>query len=435
MLPSQRIVSCLGRRAVAPATALLTLGLLSSVVACRGPEEVDAVAAEPAAAAAAELLLASPVNHLDTTAREPMIVEHPDGTLFVAGYQRENPAVEQPPQLWRSRDGGLGWERVDVGAVADGAEGNSDVDLAIAPDGALYYLTMGFDRTVGEGTHVAVGISRDVGETWSWSFLSHDRRVDRPWIVIAPDGSAHVIWNDGNGVSYRASRDSAASWSETRRIAPRGGSSHLAVGPRGELAVRVTPLSASGAQRDDDAEWILVSEDSGATWVRRAPPGERVFAGLGMEEEVPRWVEPIAWDSGGALYYLWSTGAEMRLAGSRDRGLSWTTWTIARGEQNKFYPYLIARAPAELAATWFSGSGDALVAHAALIDTHGKEPIVRNTPPFRTDSWTPTDPPARDPAGEYLPIIFLSDGDLAVASPIQDAAAERFGFTFWRIQR
>ena len=32
------------------------------------------------------LSLSSPVDHLDMVAREPMIVEHPDGTLFVGGF-------------------------------------------------------------------------------------------------------------------------------------------------------------------------------------------------------------------------------------------------------------------------------------------------------------------------------------------------------------
>jgi hypothetical protein len=32
------------------------------------------------------LTLAEPINHLDVVAGEPMIVEHPDGTLFVGGF-------------------------------------------------------------------------------------------------------------------------------------------------------------------------------------------------------------------------------------------------------------------------------------------------------------------------------------------------------------
>ncbi|MGD8330312.1 MAG: hypothetical protein PVJ49_12840, partial [Acidobacteriota bacterium] len=160
MLPSSRTVSSCRRQFATPVTRLSAVVLMVLLLGCGGGDRVDSKASgNPAAAAAnppaVELTLAPPINHLDTTAREPMLVEHPDGTLFVAGYQRENPVVEQPPELWRSRDGGLGWERVDVGSVADGAVGNSDVDLAISPDGALYYLTMGFDRTVGEGTHVA----------------------------------------------------------------------------------------------------------------------------------------------------------------------------------------------------------------------------------------------------------------------------------------
>src|SRR5687767_8791435 len=85
------------------------------------------------------------VEHIDVVAREPMLVEHPNGTLFVAGYG------EPRPTLWKSLDRGATWSRVDVGTEAEGAAGNSDVDLAIAPDGTLYFASMTFDRAAGEG--------------------------------------------------------------------------------------------------------------------------------------------------------------------------------------------------------------------------------------------------------------------------------------------
>jgi hypothetical protein len=53
------------------------------------------------------------VEHLDRLAREPMVVELSDGTLFMSGYDNN---AEQSPGLWRSRDHGATWESVNVGA-------------------------------------------------------------------------------------------------------------------------------------------------------------------------------------------------------------------------------------------------------------------------------------------------------------------------------
>ena len=217
------------------------------------------------------LTLREPVHQLDALAREPMLVEHPDGTLFVTGYEGRN----ESPDLWKSGDGGATWERVDVGSPADGAVGNSCVDLAVAPDGTLYFITMGFIADKMEGTHVTVGVSHDVGASWTWTYLSQDQYDDRPWVEVAPDGTAHAIWNDGAGVSYAVSTDGGRSWTERERIHPQGGSSHLAIGRSGELAVRVTPLSASGNQYDEGVDLIAVSTDGGKSWQKEAPPGTR----------------------------------------------------------------------------------------------------------------------------------------------------------------
>ena len=48
----------------------------------------------------ATLVLAQRVDHIDVVAREPMVAEHPNGTLFVAGYG------EPHPTLWKSVDRG-----------------------------------------------------------------------------------------------------------------------------------------------------------------------------------------------------------------------------------------------------------------------------------------------------------------------------------------
>jgi hypothetical protein len=218
--------------------------------------------------------------------REPSLAQHPDGTLFAAGYSRDPAEANDPPNLFRSTDGGATWTQVDVGTVAEGALGNSDVDLKIGPDGSLYFLTMGFDRSVGEGIHVALGVSRDVGGTWSWRYISRTRFDDRPWVGVTPDA----------------------------RITGSGGSSHLAIGPSGEIAVRVAPGSASGIRVDPEADHIAISLDDGRSWALKPAPGERTW------DEVPRWVEPIAWDTRGRLFSLWSEGSQLRLGWSQDHG-------------------------------------------------------------------------------------------------------------------
>jgi len=66
----------------------------------------------------AKLIIAQKVDHLDKLAREPMIVQHPDGSLFVTGYSNEDTV----PKIWKSKDEGATWERLNVGTQADRAK-------------------------------------------------------------------------------------------------------------------------------------------------------------------------------------------------------------------------------------------------------------------------------------------------------------------------
>jgi hypothetical protein len=106
----------------------------------------------------------------------------------------------------------------------------------------------------------------------------------------------------------------------------------------------------------------------------------------------------------------------------------------------RYFPYLVARGHGELAIAWFSGRGETLYAHVARLHVSRRDALPRliESQPLRTDSWgggrSVNDPQYRDTAGEYLGLTFLRDGGLALVSPIQNRRAQRFGFSFWKIE-
>lgn len=223
--------------------------------------------------------------------------------------------------------------------------------MVVGQDDTLYFVTMSFDNGVGEGTRITIGVSKNEGATWSWKTLSENRFDDRPWVAVAADGTAHVIWNDGKGVCHAVSKDGGSSWNTLPRVHDQGGSSHLAIGPHGKVAVRITPLSASGNTFTPGVDLIAVSRDAGKAWRKYAAPGQRDwspdsdmphFPSPNLKG-TPRWVEPVAWDASGALYYLWGSQKGFWLARSLDQGETWGSWHIIDRDEVSYFPYLIAR--------------------------------------------------------------------------------------------
>ncbi|MEM8901750.1 MAG: sialidase family protein [Bacteroidota bacterium] len=386
-----------------------------------------------------ELIIKNKIDHLSSLAREPMVAEHPNGSLFVTGYTNGTDS----PQLWESKDGGKNWQAVYVGSAEDGAQGNSDVDLFIDDEGNIFLLSMtytklpedleNFDFSTMKGEQITLGVSRDEGQSWDWQFISRGDYDDRPWITATTNGNLHIIWNDGKGVHHRVSKDAGESWDEMPAVNPKGGSSHMTSGPDGQLAVRVSPMSASGFQMDEGVDLIRLSLDQGESWKDVSLPGNRDW-NQDMSG-IPRWVEPLAFDTDNTLYAMWSEGSQMKLAKSADNGDSWEEFIISQGQDTTYFPYMVASEQG-LLCTWLSGFSENIRHHAAVVNIDEDVVKVHSIDPQKLDIWSrfAVGTYERYTGGEYFPIIPLSNGNIGMVTTIQNAKAERLGFSWWELK-
>ena len=386
-----------------------------------------------------ELIIKNKIDHITTLAREPMLCEHPNGTLFVTGYRNSSDS----PQLWKSMDVGKTREKVEVGTRAEGAIGNSDVDLFIDGKGNIYLLSMtytkvpenleGFDFSSMKGSRIVVGISKDEGQSWNWKTISEKDYDDRPWITATTDGSLHIIWNDGNGVHHVVSTDEGETWQTQADIYEKGGSSFLAQGYNKQLAVRVAPLSASGFKMDEGVDLLRLSLDNGKTWKDVDIPGKRSWSQ--DLSGIPRWVEPVAWDEEDKLYMLWSEGKSLQLGISPDNGNSWKEYPVAQSADTLYFPYMQISKEGIL-CTWVSGFNNDIKHHAAVLKLEEDKINTYAIAPQKIDIWSrfAVGDYQRATGGEYFPIIPLSNGNLGMVTTIQNSQATREGFTWWELQ-
>ncbi|HAA15176.1 MAG TPA: hypothetical protein DCE41_27160 [Cytophagales bacterium] len=386
------------------------------------------------------LSLGDPVEVEGRLAREPMVQQHPNGDLFLSGYSIPSPF------MYRSSDHGRTWTEIDLNLPEDGPVGNSDIDIKIGADGTVYLLQMYFDLEVFEGKLVNIGVGRNNGTDWTWSSISMERFDDRPWLEIDPEGTLHVIWNDGAGVKYARSNDGGITWVRQPLIYPSGGSSHFTSGPNGELIARISPFSASGwVLEENGPDFMALSLDRGNTWKIKEVPGLRVWNQVfgAFDGLIPRWVEPMAFDAAGDLYYFWSEGTTMHLARSTDLGDTWQSWQVFEGAELAYYQWMIGGAEGELGVSWFTGVNETLKVHAGLIELKEDEtgelvPLLTEVTPFDIRAETRPDVDGniyKETAGEYIPLIFLENGEMGAVTPIQERDPQVFGFVWHPIER
>lgn len=385
-----------------------------------------------------ELIVKNKIDHITSLAREPMVCEHPNGTLFITGYRN----VSDSPQLWKSNDEGRTWLKVNVGSKKEGAIGNSDVDLFIDEKGNIYLLSMtftklpddlrDFDYSSMKGQRIALGISKDEGQSWNWKTISEKDFDDRPWITATTDGTIHIIWNDGNGIHHSISNNEGNTWQNKTDIFPNGGSSFLANGYSDQLAVRVAPLSASAHKMDENIDLIRLSLDNGKTWEDVEIPGNRTWTQ--DLSGIPRWVEPLAWDKEGKLYMLWSEGQTLHLGITDDNGKSWKEHSVVKSMDTLYFPYMEISEKGIL-CTWVSGFNENIKHNAAILNIEEGNLQINAIEPQKLDIWSrfQNGDYQRSTGGEYFPIIPLKNGNFGMVTTIQNSKAGREGFTWWEL--
>jgi hypothetical protein len=220
-------------------------------------------------------------------------------------------------------------------------------------------------------------------------------------------------------------------WQRRSDISAKGGSSFLANGYNGQLAVRVVPKSAAGHRLDEGVDLIKLSLDNGDTWTDVELPGKRAWTW--EYSRIPRWVEPLAWDKEGRLYALWSEEEELKLGISNDNGNTWHEHTVAQSPDLIYYPYM-KMSEKGILCTWVSGFDQDILHHAAVLNVKETGIKTYTMAQSKLDIWRKRNEIyQRTTAGEYFPIIPLSNGNFGMVTAIRNPKANRMGFTWWEL--
>lgn len=356
-------------------------------------------------------------------AREPAILETPDGSLWVAGfwgfarhteYRGTAQNIAQGPLVWKSQDSGKTWRRLAPGTPVDGAVSNSDLDLAADAKGGFYLTALSYysvptpvapPADPATTLTVVVGATLDGGATWRWTRLDQGSARSHPWVAADPAGNIHVVWSDGQGIRHSASADRGATWRTLARVhATASEAGGIVAAPDGTLAVRTTSLSKPPGPNDDG---IAVSKDGGATWTFRPVPAQRASS------QTPRGFDGASFDGAGRLYYAWADGTEVFVADSVDHGHTWRVHVVVEEPEgaSPYFPYLRAGPAGEIALTWFRRTGDAVaprVAHGTHLDT--------DAPMFRIASFV--EKTGGTNHADYYQATILRAGGIAAAVPM-----------------
>jgi hypothetical protein len=280
---------------------------------------------------------------------EPGVEGLSDGTILYAAhasttlFKRDNmpdPDYVTPytgaTYVWRSTDQGETWEYVGLEGSGVGphatVSGFSDPDFAVDAAGNVY--TAGINLA-----NVYVAKSSDSGSTWTGHPFG-TLVTDREWLAA---DEADVVYMNGNqiptGRQLWKSTDGGLTFNLASPVPLPGSgppskpevdkSDGRLYFPVGDGRMAIYPNA-----RQDDYTEILVDIPGGT-------PHEGGF------------LNDIAIDQAGNVYYVSNTANEIRVSYSTDRGLSWVTQVVRRTENTVLWPWISAGADGRVGVSWF----------------------------------------------------------------------------------
>jgi hypothetical protein len=89
--------------------------------------------------------------------------------------------------------------------------------------------------------------------------------------------------------------------------------------------------------------------------------------------------------------------------------------------------------PKGILCTWISGFNEKIRYHAAVLNIEERTIQINSLEPQKLDIWYGKEKYTRSTAGEYFPIIPLSNGNFGMVTTIQNLKANREGFTWWEL--
>lgn len=281
------------------------------------------------------------------------------------------PAIDNGQSYFHcSSDGGKKWRSMNVETGTTDTRNASfeggDCDVAYDAGGTMYSA----DTWVG---NLAVGASRNNGETWEGSALTVSAPVvDRPWLVGGPPGTVYLVYHDlqcctpsamwftkstDYGKTFSpavpitaANADGPYTWVGNYVVSPNGRDMYLVYSRRMSAGINHAAIPKFAEDIN-----VAVSNDGGATWTSR------------LIAEIPRETSSIypsiGMDSGGQLHVAWAAPRDkdnpVFYTTSRDKGVKWTPPRALNNGKTGQAPWVAGGRPGEAAIVWLgSPHGD-----------------------------------------------------------------------------
>lgn len=319
---------------------------------------------------------------------------------------------------YTSHDCGRTWNEGLVPGYPGGPESAlSDYNAAGDPvmladgDGDFYYVGIAFNRSPTVGS-IFIAESTDGGDTFDETALVHrneDGLDDKPWAAVDPaNGDLFVTWTmfggSPGGIVFTKSTDGDLDFTEPKRLCQSscGQGSQIVVAPDGTLHVVWASISSGEL-------WYTRSEDRGESWTQ--PERIATYDGLSWYGEAPfrtptapiLAVDRSGGPTHGNLYVAVQAeddGADAYVLASRDGGDTWTDLVKANGltRGDQFFPTVSAGPHGHVHVMWMDYTDDG-VQHRMATSTDAGES-------FQDGEWlTSTAGAAHDFMGDYQGIV------------------------------